>query len=133
MHTLKKPLTDVCEVLEHDQAVFKMIWKCKIQSGNGTLDGALVFPNKETENNLIYIFRQIGTEVELEAAAEEPTEEAEAVEEEDFEEPFYDAEKTPDLPFFGYRDSRDTGFLSLTLEDPVTKFAVRYAILPWST
>ncbi|KAJ9302248.1 hypothetical protein DTO271G3_1114 [Paecilomyces variotii] len=127
MHALKKPLTDVCEVLEHDKTVFKMIWKCKIQpgNGNGPLDGALVFPNKETENNLFYVFQQIGSEVEMETAAEQTAEEeVEELGEEDFDEKFFnDAAKTPDLPFFGYRDSRDSGFLSLSLQDPATKFA----------
>lgn len=133
MQALNKPLTDVCQVLEHDKTVFKMIWKCRIQPGEdkGKLDSALVFPNKETKDALFFVFEQIGKPAEPAAsaeespAAEETAEEMEAVEEEEaLEKVNGSAKPANELPFFGYREPRDDGFLSISLNDPATKFAV---------
>lgn len=120
LHALKKPLASICDVVEHDKSVFKMLWKCKIQPGASSWDGVLVYPNKETEAALVYIFEQIGGQPEVEvsegAAEAEVDDSAEAsLEVED---------ASPSVPFFGYLDVRDRGFLSLPL-DETTKFAVR--------
>ncbi|ODM17172.1 hypothetical protein SI65_07571 [Aspergillus cristatus] len=127
LHALKKPLSSIYAVAEHDKSVFKMIWKCKIQPGaNGEWDGVLAYPNKQTEAALVYIFEQIGGQPEAaiaEAAGE--TEQAEAEAEapaEELDEDTYVSE-TLGLPFFGYQDVRDKGFLSLALNDPAAKFA----------
>lgn len=138
LHALKKPLSSIYDVVEHDKSVFKMIWKCKIQPGpNCQWDGVVVYPNKQTESALVYIFEQIGgqpgaavaeatgeTEGALEQAeAEAPAEELDDAAPEDMS-------GTPGLPFFGYQDVRDKGFLSLALNDPATKFAVRLSCIP---
>lgn len=116
LYALKKPLASICDVVEHDKSVFKMLWKCKIQPGANGWDGVVVYPNKETEAALVYIFEQIGgqPEVEVDASDESAAEASFEVE-----------EPSPSLPFFGYLDVRDRGFLSLPL-DETTKFAVRY-------
>lgn len=135
MQALNKPLTAVCQVLEHDKSVFKMMWKCKIQLGEdkGKLDTALVFPNKDAKDALFYVFQQIGNPPEPEATAEESSAAEEATEQTEFdEEELEEEEIVPEsvtkpsnpLPFFGYRDTRDDGFLSISLNDPATKFAV---------
>lgn len=127
LHALKKPLASIYNVVKHDKSVFKMIWKCKIQPGaNGQWEG-VVYPNKQTETALVYIFEQIGGQPEgavAEVAGE--TEQAEAEAEasaEELDEGAYVSE-TSGVPFFGYQDVRDKGFLSLTFNDPAVKFAV---------
>lgn len=129
LNALNKPLSSIYAVVEHDKSVFKMIWKCKIQPGaNGQWDGVLTYPNKQTEAALVYIFEQIGGQPEAaiaEAAGETGQAEAEAeTPAEELDEDTYVSE-TPGLPFFGYQDVRDKGFLSLALNDPAAKFAVR--------
>ncbi|KAL2807870.1 glucosidase II beta subunit-like protein-domain-containing protein [Aspergillus granulosus] len=129
MHTLKKPLTNVCDVVEHEQPVFRLIWNCKIQpKSNNQWDSAVVFPDKETEDALVYIFEQIGgaqepaTEAAPERGENAEVAELEAAEVEDAE--YEEAvPKPPTQPFFGYQDVKDKGFLDLPLDDPVTKFA----------
>ncbi|KAL3445718.1 ribosomal subunit 39S-domain-containing protein [Aspergillus insuetus] len=133
LHTLKKPLTNICDVIEHEQPVFKLIRNCKIQpKSSGQWDSAVVYPDKETEEALVYIFEQIGgaqeaaaevaTEVAPETAEDAELAEIEAAEAEDAE---YEEEvpTTPSPPFFGYRDVKDKGYLDLSLNDPITKFA----------
>ncbi|KAB8075323.1 ribosomal subunit 39S-domain-containing protein, partial [Aspergillus leporis] len=123
MHTLNKPLSKVCDVVEHDKSVFKMIWKSKIQpSANGQWSGAVAYPNKEAEKALIYIFEQVGSQPQPAVPEEAAEETAEASEASEFEEsaPEWNASTAP---FFGYADVRDKGFLSLPLSDPATKFA----------
>ncbi|KAL1968531.1 hypothetical protein VTN77DRAFT_1741 [Rasamsonia byssochlamydoides] len=135
MHELKKPLTAVCDILEHERSVFRMIWKCKIQPAedSGSLDGRLVFPNKNYKDTLYYVFEQVGRAPELEEASEEAaskeaaSEEAvdpEAIEEEDPEdlEDIEEDVRHPQ-PFFGIIRPRDKGFLTISLTDPATKFA----------
>lgn len=137
LYALKKPLASICDVVEHDKSVFKMIWKCKIQpSVNGQWDGVLVYPNKETESALIYIFEQIGGQSETaaaEAAGETEAEVENAAEEEfdpsEFEDPRMEYASEEGLPFFGYQGVRDRGFMSLALSDPAAKFAVRHPVL----
>lgn len=129
LHALKKPLASICDVVEHDKSVFKMIWKCKIQPGaDGLWDNVLVYPNKETEAALVYIFEQIGGQPEAFVAetageAENADELADAIAEEADDAFPEDLAGPPGLPFFGYSDVRDRGFLSLALDDS-TKFAV---------
>ena len=133
LHALKKPLTGICDVVEHDEEVFKMIWETKIQPGaNGQWDGVLEYPSKEAESALVYIFEQIGGQSEPVAAEAtgEASSEAENTAEDaseaspEFEEPVQETVSQPQGPFFGYADVSDTGFLSLSLNDPATKFAV---------
>ncbi|KAL2828752.1 glucosidase II beta subunit-like-domain-containing protein [Aspergillus cavernicola] len=120
MHALNKPLVHICEVIEHEKPVFDLLWNCKIQSkSNGEWDSALVYPDKETEDALTYIFKQIGSQ-DSAPAAEPSSENAEDVEAAELEEP---AKQRKSVPFFGYPDVQDRGFLSLSLADPVTKFA----------
>lgn len=126
LYALKKPLTSICDVVEHDKSVFKMLWKCKIQPGANGWDGAVVYPNKETETALAFIFEQIGSQPDV--VAEGTAEAGVAVDESesvdaDVEAPFELEEATSSLPFFGYSDVRDRGFLSLPLDES-TKFAV---------
>ncbi|KAL3463163.1 ribosomal subunit 39S-domain-containing protein [Aspergillus heterothallicus] len=137
MHTLKKPLTNVCDVVEHEQAVFKLIWNCKIQPKlTSQWESAVVFPDKETEDALVYIFKQIGEVQEAgeqEAAAgeaPETSEDAELAEIAEIEAAEFEVAKAEDAiprpptqPFFGHQDAKDQGFLDLSLEDPATKFA----------
>ncbi|KAE8374954.1 ribosomal subunit 39S-domain-containing protein [Aspergillus bertholletiae] len=123
MHTLNMPLTKVCDVVEHDKSVFKMLWKCKIQPGaNGQWSQAVVYPSKEAEKALVYIFEQIGGHPEP-ALAEETAEGAEEAVEESKWEDLVSEVNDKNIPFFGYADVRDKGFLSLPLDDPATKFA----------
>ncbi|KAF9886019.1 hypothetical protein FE257_012075 [Aspergillus nanangensis] len=124
MESLNKPLTSICEVVEHDKAVFKLLWGCKIQP-NAKWGEALVYPDQETKDALVYIFEQIGSASET-AVADEP---AEAVEEsaeasELNEDAVVELESNSPAPhFFGYADVRDKGYLSLPLNDLDTKFA----------
>lgn len=133
LHALNKPLTSICDVVEHDESVFKMIWECKIQPGaNGQWDGVLEYPNKEAETALVYIFEQIGgqpepvaaeatgeTSAEAEYAAEDAVEASP-----ELQEAIQESVPQPQGSFFGYTDAGDKGFLSLSLNDPAVKFAV---------
>lgn len=125
MHSLDKPLTRVCDVVEHEKAVFNLILNCKIQPSS-QWNSALECPDKETEEALVYIFQQIGAQDEPtqpEEAAEEDVESAETEEVEEFQA----AAPSKKLAFFGYPDVKDKGYLSLSLADPATKFAVSLA------
>ncbi|KAH2194374.1 hypothetical protein EMGR_005980 [Emarellia grisea] len=123
MHALKKPLTKICDVVEHEKPVFKLIWKCKIVPNAESQWGqSLVYPDDESKDVLVYIFEQIGggadttaTPAEEEVQEDVETEEQGAVED--------SISQAPTPPFFGYRSVRDKGFLSLSLNDPETKFA----------
>lgn len=135
MHELKKPLTDVCEIQEHVKTVFRMIWKCKIQptEDRGSLDGRIIFPNKGTKDTLFFVFEQVGRDDEPEAVSKEPVseeavaedavEDADAIEEEELDDLHEDL-RQPNQPFFGIQRPRDTGFFTISLNDPATKFAV---------
>ncbi|EIT79620.1 hypothetical protein AO1008_04648 [Aspergillus oryzae 100-8] len=120
MHSLNKPLSKVCDVVEHDKSVFKMLWKCKIQPGEWKQ--AVVYPSKEAEKALVYIFEQIGGQPESAVAEETAEEVEEAVDESKWEDLVAEVNDS-NVPFFGYADVRDKGFLSLSLSDPATKFA----------
>ncbi|KAF7168519.1 hypothetical protein CNMCM5623_001539 [Aspergillus felis] len=124
MHALKKPLTKICDVVEHEKPVFKMIWKCKIEPNAESQWGqSLVYPDDEAKDVLVYIFEQIGEGADTTAApAEEEVQED--VETEEYEETVEDSiSQAAAPPFFGYRSVQDKGFLSLSLNDPETKFA----------
>ncbi|KAF7180488.1 hypothetical protein CNMCM7691_009779 [Aspergillus felis] len=124
MHALKKPLTKICDVVEHEKPVFKMIWKCKIEPNAESQWGqSLVHPDDEAKDVLVYIFEQIGEGADTTAApAEEEVQED--VETEEYEETVEDSiSQAAAPPFFGYRSVQDKGFLSLSLNDPETKFA----------
>ncbi|OJJ42971.1 hypothetical protein ASPZODRAFT_75413 [Penicilliopsis zonata CBS 506.65] len=128
LRSLGKPLTAVCDVLEHDESIFKLIWECKIQPGaEGAWEGALVFPNEETEKALSFVFEQIGGVAEEdipEATAAEAAEVDEAeMEFDDVEEESASATSSKPIPFFGYDNVQDEGFLALSLDDLATKFA----------
>jgi hypothetical protein len=125
MHALKKPLTKICDVVEHEKPVFKLIWKCKIDPNVESQWGqSLVYPDDEAKDVLIYIFEQIGGGANTTAAPAEEEVQKDA-ETEEHEEPVEDSiSQAPTPPFFGYRSVQDKGFLSLSLNDPETKFAV---------
>lgn len=107
MHSLKKPLVNVCSVVTHHKTVFKFIADCKVRpTENGQWDEAIVFPSKKAKKALLYVFEQIGD-----------TTSGAAIE-------IRDKTTAPDAFFFGIREVRDSGFLSLPLNDPATKFAV---------
>ncbi|KAL4900503.1 hypothetical protein BDW74DRAFT_182594 [Aspergillus multicolor] len=111
MQSLNKPLASICEVVEHEKPVFKLIYNCKIQP-KSAWDSALEYPDKETEDALVFIFKQIGAQETEQSAGIS----ANAETEEDgiaVKKPF----------FFGYQDVKDKGFLTLSLSDPATKFA----------
>ncbi|EAW19434.1 mitochondrial 54S ribosomal mL50 protein [Aspergillus fischeri NRRL 181] len=124
MHALKKPLTKICDVVEHEKPVFKLIWKCKIDPNAESQWGqSLVYPDDESKDVLVYIFEQIGGGADTTAtpAEEEVQEDAET---EELGESVGDSiSQAPTPPFFGYRSVQDKGFLSLSLNDPETKFA----------
>ncbi|KAA8642132.1 hypothetical protein EYZ11_008962 [Aspergillus tanneri] len=123
MHALKMPLTSICNVVEHDKAVFKLILKCKIQpvAANNSWDGALVYPNKETQDALVYVFKEIGSQ-SVAKDLEDSQNDDQGMQTSEFE--FSSQEATSQsVPFFGYTDVRDKGFLALPLNDPATKFA----------
>ncbi|KAL4865961.1 hypothetical protein BDV12DRAFT_187774 [Aspergillus spectabilis] len=126
MHSLQLPLTRICDVIEHEEAVFELLYHCKVQpKSGGQWDLALEYPDKEAEDALVYIFKQIGAPAEpTETAAEteEITEEVGEVEEAAIEEA-EPVQKTRGLSFFGHTHSYDNGFLSLSLADPAIKFA----------
>ncbi|KAL3478235.1 ribosomal subunit 39S-domain-containing protein [Aspergillus californicus] len=125
MSTLKKPLASICDVVEHEQPVFKLIWNCKIEpNSSGQWDSAIAYPDKETEDALVYIFEQIGADQSAPAAEKtaEEIEASEAAEVAEIDEAEF-AEQVKRPPFFGYQDVRDKGFLSLSLTDPAIKFA----------
>ncbi|KAL4990480.1 ribosomal subunit 39S-domain-containing protein, partial [Aspergillus falconensis] len=117
MHSLNKPLTSVCEVVEHEEPILKMILDCRIRPKSGW-DSALEYPNKETEDALVFVFKQIGAQGAEPADATEATETAEAEESVDGS-----AERAKEIPFSGDKDVNDKGYLTLSLSDPATKFA----------
>ncbi|RDW60389.1 uncharacterized protein DSM5745_10847 [Aspergillus mulundensis] len=113
MRTLNKPLASICEVVEHEKPVFKLIYNCKIQP-NSAWDSALEYPDKETEDALVFIFKQIGAQ-----DAEQTAEASGNAASEEYE----DAPAVKKPFFFGYQDVKDKGFSTLSLSDPATKFA----------
>ncbi|KAF7118086.1 hypothetical protein CNMCM5793_007472 [Aspergillus hiratsukae] len=126
MHALKKPLTRICDVVEHEKPVFKLIWKCKIEpNAEGQWGQSLIYPDDEAKDVLVYIFEQIGEQADTTAAADVAEEEVqEDAETEEYEEPVEDSISKAHTPvFFGYRSVPDKGFLSLSFNDPETKFA----------
>ncbi|RHZ67903.1 uncharacterized protein CDV56_104749 [Aspergillus thermomutatus] len=126
MHALKKPLTRICDVVEHEKPVFKLIWQCKIEPKAESQWGeSLIYPDGEAKDVLVYIFEQIGGRAETTAAPEVAEEEVqEDAETAEYEEPVEEStSKAHTPPFFGYRSVQDKGFLSLSLNDPETKFA----------
>ncbi|KAL5337073.1 ribosomal subunit 39S-domain-containing protein [Aspergillus crustosus] len=132
LHSLQKPLTRICDVAEHEEAVFELLYNCRVQpKSGGEWDSALDFPDKETEEALVYVFEQIAQPAApAEAVAEEgitsgeaeKVGEVEEVDEAEFEEP-EPVRATGGDPFFGHTHSPDNGFLTLSLADPATKFA----------
>lgn len=133
LHTLKKPLTNVCSVGEHEKAVFKLIWRSQIKpSENGQWDGVLTFPNKEAEKSLLYIFEQIGGQPQAAVAEQATGKTQESVEGSEIEAAMESASNPPREHFFGYQNVRDKGFLALPLNDIAIKFAVRLSLCPQS-
>ncbi|PYI10557.1 hypothetical protein BO78DRAFT_393977 [Aspergillus sclerotiicarbonarius CBS 121057] len=121
MHALNKPLTNVCNVVEHDKSVFKMIWQTKILPNSTNWGEALEYRNENAKKSLFYIFEQIGSaQPETAKPADENAEVEEFEDFEEFEDPSGAASKQA---FFGYQDARFKGFLTLPLTDPATKFA----------
>ncbi|KAL4808476.1 ribosomal subunit 39S-domain-containing protein [Aspergillus unguis] len=124
MHSLnKRRIESICEVVEHEKAVFDLIRNCKVQSREGQWGSALVYPDEETKKALVYIFQQIGTNPKAPNAEEAAEEAAEEVEEAEESAEIEDSEPVRKVPFFGYEDVTDKGFLELSLQDPKTKFA----------
>lgn len=132
LDSLNKPLTSICEVLEHDKSVYALIRKCEIQPGKtGQWKEALVYPDTETKNALEYIFQQIGGQTEATAVEQEPSEADEAPEvAENGDVPLETGLRAPNPPFFNFGQVKDKGFLDLPLKDPITKFAV--SLSPYS-
>ncbi|KAL4930695.1 mitochondrial 54S ribosomal mL50 protein [Aspergillus undulatus] len=132
MQSLKKNPLRVCDVVEHEQPIFEMIYNCKIQF-QGNRRAHIYYPNEETRDALKFVFEQIGSppkaapkaeqtatgegaekaESEAEAAAEAETEEVEEAE----------APQPSAAPFFGYQDVKDKGVFALPLVSADTKFA----------
>jgi hypothetical protein len=125
MRELKKPLTDICQILEHENVVFEQIWRCKINPVDGSnMDDQLVFPNQQAKDMLFFVFEQVGSQIEPLAS----TQMSENTETEDFNDSTGELDenhKSDPHPFFGYPKPLDIGFLSMPLKDPSTKFAVR--------
>ena len=64
MDLLKTPLSNVCNVSEHDELILSLLFKCKFQQPSEASDHgwaeALIFPDHEARDILIYVFQQIG-------------------------------------------------------------------------
>jgi protein kinase C substrate 80K-H len=115
MHSLNKPLASVCEVVEHEEPILKMIQDCKIRP-KASWDSALEYPNKEAEDALLFVFKQIGAQEAGPAEATEYTEAEESVND--------SPERAKEIPFAENKDVHDKGYLTLSLSDPAMKFAV---------
>ncbi|PLB54264.1 hypothetical protein P170DRAFT_431892 [Aspergillus steynii IBT 23096] len=126
LHSLNKPLTSACKVLDHDKSVYDLIRKCEIEPKEaGELKEALVYPDQETQNALEYIFEQIGGQTEAAAVGQESLEADETTTAPEVDEGVSQGSglRTPDSPFFDFGHLRQKGFLGLPLNDPMTKFA----------
>ncbi|KAH8432595.1 mitochondrial 54S ribosomal mL50 protein [Aspergillus melleus] len=123
LHSLNKPLTNICEVFEHEKSVYELIRKCEIKSTEtGQLKEALVYPDQETQNALEYIFQQLGGQTEAAAVEQESAEAEEATEvEEGVSQGPTSRRRNP--PFWNYGHLKNKGYLELSLNDPMTKFA----------
>lgn len=150
LHDLNKPLTDVCEVIEHDPTVLEMIAGCTIKptAESGNLRDRIAYPDDKTKETLHYVFAQLGQQALPEEASEEtPTEtnspasaqvqEAQSAENPQeasiahtIEEPFetqqpQEEEFIPTPRFTEHAVApADQGYLNISLEDMDTKFAV---------
>jgi hypothetical protein len=126
MRELKKPLTDVCQILEHENVVFEQIWRCKINpvDDSSNMDGQLVFPNQQAKDMLFFVFEQVGSQSEP-STSTQTYENTEIEEENGSTEELVENHKSDAHPFFGYPKPLDIGFLSMSLKDPNMKFAVR--------
>jgi hypothetical protein len=124
MHELKKPLTDACKIIEHEKSIFKLIWQCKVEPPDESekLDGRLAFPDKEARDTLFFVFEQVGSNSEPPSSTE-VAEETEAVDKDNGGD-IYNAAIPHSTPFFGCSEAQDMGFLSISLDDSVIKFAV---------
>jgi len=120
---LKKPLIDICQILEHESVVFEQIWRCKINPVDGSnMADQLVFPNQQAKDMLFFVFEQVGSQTEPLAS----TQTSENTETEDMNGSTGELDenhKSDPHPFFGYPKPLDIGFLSMPLKDPSTKFA----------
>ncbi|KAE8152531.1 ribosomal subunit 39S-domain-containing protein [Aspergillus avenaceus] len=116
MQSLNKPLASVCDVVEHQEPIFDLLWKCRIKPADGQWNGALVYPDEKAEQVLAYVFEQIGSQAQTESAAEDAAEADEA-------EPETVDPEAPRSLFFNKAHVRDKGYLRLSLADPATKFA----------
>jgi len=121
---LKKPLTDVCQILEHENVVFEQIWRCKINpvDDSSNMDGQLVFPNQQAKDMLFFVFEQVESQSEP-STSTQTYENTEIEEENGSTEELVENHKSDAHPFFGYPKPLDIGFLSMSLKDPNMKFA----------
>ena len=117
MRMLKKPLTDICDVTDHDPAILEMIMACRIKPSD-SWKSTIKFPNQRTKEALIYVFDQLGPKEKKQKmkGAKEKTTKVESEIGRKLEEE--------------YNTTRKGGSQALVLKNPLIKFAVRPHIWP---
>lgn len=113
LRMLRLPLASVCNVTEHDPAVLRLLLECKFRPDSPKQwASAISFPDKEAEEALVYVFRQIGNLGEAEKSAESGA-----------TEPKTAKKSRPNDP--RHQLGKSVKVMNLSLEDPAVKFAVR--------
>jgi hypothetical protein len=130
MQELKKPLKNVCDILEHQPENLVLISQVEVQPSSDLSTAALIFPSEEAKTNLFAFFEEFDktdtvpeaqldgtvaeTNAEAEAGAAGPSGSLEVSE-------TVVSQGTPNLEV---SRPRNIQFLSIRLEDPKFKFAV---------
>jgi hypothetical protein len=131
MQELKKPLKNVCDILEHQPENLALISQVEVQPSSDLSTAALIFPSEKAKTNLFTFFKEFNnfdtvpeaqldgtvaeTNPEVEAVTAGPTGSVEVSE-------TAVSQETPNLEF---GRPRNLQFLSISFEDPKFKFAVR--------
>ncbi|RJE27358.1 Ribosomal subunit 39S [Aspergillus sclerotialis] len=110
MRMLKKPLTNICDVTDHDPAILEMIMACRIQPSD-SWKSTIKFPDQRTKEALIYVFDQLGPQAKKQKAKEANEENAEVESE-------IDGKLKQE-----YNTTRKGGSQALALKNPLIKFA----------
>jgi hypothetical protein len=112
LRKLAKPVSSACHVQEHNEEIQRLLLECRVDSSAATADwgSAVVFPNEEAKDALVYVFEQIGS-LENEQNAEQPQQKQ--------EQPGSKEEMNAHL--FGRDNTKELSFTS-----PSIRFAVRF-------
>lgn len=110
LRKLAKPVSSACHVQEHNEEIQRLLLECRVDSSAATADwgSAVVFPNEEARDALVYVFEQIGN-LENEQNAEQPQQEQPGSKEE------------MNAHLFGRDTTKELSFTS-----PSIRFAVRF-------